>query len=90
VQHFGSRSLRGRHKARSHGSEAVLETIEMQLEQTVKEQLLTMKAAADALGLPYFKIQRAAGKGLIPTYSLLNSRKYVKLQDILSRMATTN
>lgn len=51
------------------------------------DQLLTYKQAAERLQIPYFKIQRAAGQGLIPTYSLLNSRKYVKLRDILERMS---
>ena len=51
------------------------------------EQLRTFKDAADSLGIPYFKIQRAARQGLIPTYSLLNSRKYVKLCDILEKMS---
>ena len=51
------------------------------------DQLRTFRSAADLLGIPYFKIQRAARAGLIPTYSLLNARKYVKLRDILSRMS---
>jgi len=48
-----------------------------------KDQLITYKQAADALGLPYFKIQRAGSYGAIPTYTLFNSRKYVKMRDIL-------
>jgi hypothetical protein len=51
------------------------------------DRLLTFREASDALQLPYFKIQRAAKNGLIPTYSLLNSRKYVKLRDIFDRMS---
>ena len=51
------------------------------------EPLLTLREAADRLGIPYFKIQRAARQGLIPTYSILNGRKYVKLGDILDRMS---
>lgn len=51
------------------------------------DQFLTFRDAATALGIPYFKIQRAARVGAIPTYSLFNSRKYVKLGDILDVMS---
>jgi hypothetical protein len=47
------------------------------------ERLYTFRAAAEALGLPYYKIQRAAKAGLVPTYSLLNGRRYLKLTDIM-------
>jgi len=46
------------------------------------DRLVTYKQAAEAFGLPYFKIQRAAARGVIPTYSLLNGRKYVKIGEI--------
>jgi hypothetical protein len=55
-----------------------------------REQFLTLKSAADALGLPYFKLQRAARQGLLPTYGILNGRRYVKLSDILARMSHQN
>lgn len=51
------------------------------------DQLRTYKDAAAALRIPYFKIQRAAQAGVVPTYSLFNKRKYVKLRDILSLMS---
>ena len=51
------------------------------------DQLRTFKDAAAALRIPYFKIQRAARAGIIPTYGLLNSREYVKLCDILALMS---
>lgn len=51
------------------------------------ERLRTFQDAADALGLPYFKIQRAARLGLIPTYRLFNSRRYVKLSDLLAALS---
>jgi len=51
------------------------------------DQLRTYRDAADALRLPYFKIQRAARSGIIPTYSILNGRKYVKLRDIITLMS---
>jgi hypothetical protein len=54
----------------------------MQLESP--EKLLTLKQAAEALGLPYFKLQRAARVGLIPTYQVLNSRKLVRLPEVVA------
>lgn len=53
------------------------------------DQLRTFRDAAERLGIPYFKIQRAAKRGLIPTYSILNERRYVTLRDILARMSST-
>ena len=67
----------------------------MNLDHTPKQsddyldQLRTFRDAAEKLGIPYFKIQRAAKRGLIPTYSILNARRYVTLRDILSRMSST-
>lgn len=54
------------------------------------DRLITYKQAAASLGLPYFKIQRAAARGDLPTYSLLNGRKYVKLRDIEARIRVHN
>lgn len=51
------------------------------------EPLVTFKEAAEQLGLPYFKIQRAARAGLIPTYSLLNSRRYVRVSELIAQMS---
>lgn len=51
------------------------------------DQLRTYRDAASALRIPYFKVQRAARAGIIPTYSILNTRKYVKLRDILDLMS---
>ena len=50
----------------------------------VVEQLLTLKAAAEKLGLPLFKLRRAAASGLIPTYSLLNGRKLVRVSEVIA------
>jgi hypothetical protein len=47
---------------------------------------LTLKAAAEALGVPYHVVQRAARKGLVPTYRLGTSRRYVKLRDFIELM----
>lgn len=51
------------------------------------DKLRTFRDAASKLSVPYFKVQRAARAGVIPTYSLFNSRKYVKLRDILNLMS---
>lgn len=48
------------------------------------EPLVTLKHAAESLGLPYFKIQRAARAGLIPTYFVYNSRRLVRLSEVLA------
>ncbi len=46
------------------------------------ERLLTYRAVAEALGVPYFKIQRAARAGLFPTYRLFNNRRLLKLSEV--------
>jgi hypothetical protein len=48
------------------------------------ERLLTYGAAAAKLGLPIFKIRRAAKRGLFPTYSILNGRKLVRLSEVIA------
>jgi hypothetical protein len=42
--------------------------------------------AAEALGVPYHVVQRAARRSLVPTYHLGTSRPYVKLRDFLDLM----
>jgi hypothetical protein len=46
-----------------------------------------LKDTAKALGVPYHVIQRAARRGLVPTYRLGTSRPYVKLRDFLDLMS---
>lgn len=48
------------------------------------EKLITVKAAADAVGLPTWKLSRAAKQGVFPIYSLLNSRRLVKLSEVIA------
>ena len=48
------------------------------------EPLVTLKDAAERLGLPYFKVQRAARAGLIPTYFVYNSRRLVRLSEVVA------
>lgn len=49
---------------------------------TEAESYLTLRQAAQALNVPYFKVQRAARLGIVPVYRLLNSRPYVKRSDL--------
>lgn len=53
------------------------------------EPLITIKAAAEALRLPTWKLSRAAQQGTIPTYSILNSRKLVKLSEVIAVIEAT-
>jgi hypothetical protein len=52
--------------------------------QAYVEKLVTLKDAAIALGLPGFKITRAARAGIFPTYSLFNKRKLVRLSEVVA------
>lgn len=47
------------------------------------ERLLTIKEAAELLGIQYWKLRRAVKQGVIPSYSLLNTRRLVRISDIL-------
>ena len=46
----------------------------------------TYKDAAGQLSVPYHVVQRAARRGLVPTYRLGTSRPYVKLRDFFDLM----
>jgi hypothetical protein len=48
------------------------------------DKFITLKEAAKALGLPEFKLRRAAKAGLIPTYTVYNSRRLVKLPELIA------
>lgn len=48
---------------------------------------MTYRRAADVLGVGYHTVQRAARKGLVPTYGLGSSRRYVKLRDFIELMS---
>jgi hypothetical protein len=55
----------------------------------IPEPLVTLKACAKALGLPYFKLQRATKAGLIPTYRLLNGRRLIRISEVLAIINST-
>ena len=65
---------------------SVSSTKGVQNEISVLDKLMTIRAAAEALGLPYHKVQRATARKLVPTYSLGDSKKYVRLRGILGRL----
>lgn len=65
---------------------SVSSTERVQNEISVLDKLMTMRAAAEALGLPYHKVQRATARKLVPTYSRGDSKKYVRLRGILGRL----
>lgn len=50
------------------------------------EKFLTFREAASELNVPYHVVQKAAQKGIIPTYNLMGARRYVRLVDILTVM----
>jgi hypothetical protein len=56
----------------------------MKRENGADEPLLTLKAAAEKLGLPPFKVTRAAKVGIFPTYTLFNTRKLVRLSEVIA------
>jgi hypothetical protein len=48
------------------------------------EPLRTIKQAAALLEIPYFKLARAVKNGLVPHYTICNSRKLVRVSEILA------
>jgi hypothetical protein len=53
-------------------------------ERSLFEKLITINDAAKTLGLPTWKLGRAAAQGVFPTYSLLNSRRLVRLSEVIA------
>ena len=47
------------------------------------ELLLTLTEVATRLGLPLFKVRRAAKIGIFPTYNLFNGRKLARLSEVI-------
>lgn len=48
------------------------------------DPLLSIKEAADLVGAKYWQLQRAVKRGLIPYFTPFNSRKLVRLSDVLA------
>lgn len=48
------------------------------------QRLLTIKEAADAIGAKEWQVRRAVKRGVIPAYTPFNSRKLVRLAEVLA------
>jgi hypothetical protein len=48
------------------------------------EKLLTLNEAAETVGVYYWQLQRAVKRGDVPSYTPFNSRKLVKLSDVVA------
>jgi hypothetical protein len=47
------------------------------------EPFVTLHEASAKLGIPYWKLQRACRRGILPTYRFLNSRILVRLSEVV-------
>lgn len=56
---------------------------------SLPEKLLTIDEAAAALGVYTWQIRRAVQRGSIPCYTPFNSRKLVKLSEIVAHIEST-
>ena len=54
------------------------------------EPFLTFKDIAASLGIPTFKIRRAAKLGLFPTYTLFNNRRLARLSEVVEAIKRTS
>jgi hypothetical protein len=48
------------------------------------EPFITLGAAAKVLGIPVFKMRRAANDGIIPVYTVHNQRRLCRLTEIIA------
>lgn len=48
------------------------------------DPLISINDAAEAVGAKYWQVLRAVKRGLIPCYTPFNSRKLVRLSDVLA------
>jgi len=51
------------------------------------EPYVTLKRAAEVVGVPYHALVRAVRAGVVPHYRLSDRRKYVRVRDIETVMA---
>lgn len=49
-----------------------------------EDRLITFKEAAASLGAKYWQIQRAVKSGRIPSYAPYNSRRLVKMSEVIA------
>lgn len=57
---------------------------EPELSDVRMENLRTIQEAARAVGAKYWQIQRAVKQGRIPSYTPYNSRRLVKLSEVVA------
>jgi excisionase family DNA binding protein len=50
------------------------------------EPFFTIKQVASRLHLPYWKLQRAIKRGDIPSYTPFNSRRLVRLSEVVAHI----
>lgn len=48
------------------------------------EHFVTIKMAADELGIPYFKLQRFIRSGAVPIYRIYNNRRLIRISEVIS------
>ncbi len=53
-------------------------------QDTPADRLLTLHQAATRLGCQYWQLQRAVKRGQIPSYTPFNSRRLVKLSEVIA------
>jgi excisionase family DNA binding protein len=51
---------------------------------TYPEKLLTIREAAEIIGCHYWQLQRAVGRGDLPSYRPFNKRRLVKISEVFS------
>lgn len=51
---------------------------------TYPEKLLTIREAATILGCHYWQLQRAVGRGDLPSYRPFNKRRLVKISEVVA------
>lgn len=61
-------------------------TLNTRTELAIGEQYFTIPAAARRLNLPVSSLRRAVKAGLIPSCTALNSRKRVRLDQVLAAL----
>ena len=54
------------------------------LDERLLQQFRTVKDVAKILHLPTWKISRAVRAGIIPSYSLLNGRRLIRINEVLA------
>jgi len=50
----------------------------------IPEKLATIQRAAGTVGIPPWKLRRAINSGLVPSYRLPNSRRLVRLSEVVA------